>query len=114
MARSVLAIQDVVAAGLDPTYTAADAAGHQIVNDGKTILHVKNGATAVVVTVQTPFTQDGLDLDELEVTVPDSEERMIGPFEPRSFNIRSGADSGQVYIDFDDITNVTIAAVRVP
>ena len=114
MPRSVLALQDVIPAGLDPTYTAADAAGHQIVNDGKTFLHVKNGAVDVLVTVQTPFKQDGLELEELKVTVLASDERMIGPFEPRSFNIRSGADVGQVYIDFDDVTNVTIAAVRVP
>ena len=115
MARTALTVQDIVASGLNPVYSAANIDGHSIDNDNKAFLTVKNGgAGACEVTVQTPRQEDGLDLAERVVSVPAGEERDIGPFPPKSYNRTSGADVGSVYVDFDQVTSVTVAAKRLP
>ena len=114
MARGTLAVQPIVNTGLEPTYTAADAVdGHEFENDGKTFLHVANGATAVEVTVSANYSREGLTLPDLSVTVSASESRMIGPFDKIVFN-QDGADKGKVFVDVDDASNVTLAAIRLP
>jgi hypothetical protein len=112
MPRSELAVQAVSRQGLDPNYTAANVDGHSVQNDGRMLLHVKNGATAVVVTLDIARTVDGQAVVDPTVTVPDSEERFIGPFPAEPYN--QGATAGDVlHVDFDDISNVTIAALRI-
>ena len=45
MARTTLTVQAIVRTGLSPVYSAANADGHSVVNDGKkTFVHVKNGS----------------------------------------------------------------------
>lgn len=112
MARSALAVQNVDRTGLDPVYTSANVDGHSVQNDGRMLLHVKNGATAVVVTLDITRTVDGQAVVDPTITVPDSGERFIGPFPAEPYN--QGAGLGDVlHIDFDDIVNVTIAAFRI-
>lgn len=116
MARTALAPQTIAATGLEMTYAAANVDGHSIVNpDDRTFLHVKNGGGVDrTVTIQTPGTQDGLAVADRAITVTAGEERMIGPFRPRLYNQTSGADAGKVFVDFDAVTSVTVAALRLP
>ena len=115
MARTALTVQDIVATGLTPAYPSANVDGHSVPNDNKTFLTVKNGGGgACEVTVQTPRQEDGLDLAERVVSVPAGAERDIGPFPPKSYNQTSGADAGSIYVDFDQVTSVTVTAKRLP
>lgn len=114
MARSALAVQTVTITGLNPSFTAANVDGHSIVNDGRTVLYVKNGgAGSVNVTIQTPGSVDGNAIADRVVAVPAGEDRIIGPFAPRVYNQQSGADAHAVYVDFSAVTSVTVAALRI-
>lgn len=115
MARSQLATQQTVAAGLNATYTAANAAGHFIAGTGRVLLHVKNGGgSSINVTLETPGQVDGLDIADQVVAVPAGGERFIGPFSQRTYDRPAGAaDAGKVYVDFSGVTSVTIAALEV-
>lgn len=110
MARTELTVEPVVRAGLAATYTAAFVDGHKFKNDGKTILHIKNGAVALNLTVQTPGTVDGLAVADRVVAVGASTDKFIGPFPASQYN---QAADGMVYIDYDDLSNVTVAVLRV-
>ena len=112
MARSALTVQALSRLGLEPSFAAANADGNSWNNTGREFLHVKNGASDVVVTVQTPRTVDGQAVSARTVTVPATEERMIGPFPPAIFNQR-GALGDVVHVDYDDESNVTVAVFRV-
>lgn len=108
-----LVVKKVVKTGLnpdDPAYVACTEGGDAVLNSGKTFLHVKNGHSgAWVVTVNSvqPCSQ-GFDHD-VAVSVPASEERMIGPFARDRFN-----DANQkLAITYDGVTALTIAAIEV-
>lgn len=111
MPRASLSVQKIARSGLEPSYTAAEVDGNSFANPGleQRILHVKNGATAVVVTCKTPRQVDGLDVAELAVTVPAGEERMIGPFPTKTFT----QGDGTVHVDYDDVSNVTVAVLGI-
>lgn len=108
MAREELAVQTVSRAGLEATYTAAQADGNKFVNDGMMWATVKNGATDCIVTVLTAVTVDGKAVADDTVTVTANEERDIGPFPPSIYN----QPDGMVYFDYNSVANVTIAAKR--
>ncbi len=120
MARTVLTVQDIVRTGLEATYSAGDDVNHHSFdNTGENVLlHVKNGATAVVVTISTPNSIDGLALAERTVTVGGTTERMIGPFPNAIYGtIDTDPDPDidpAIFVDLDDDTNVTLAAFRLP
>lgn len=107
---AVLALQVAALAGLAPAFVAASAGGDTFSNDGKTVLHVKNGgAAAVTVTVDSvaPCNQ-GVDHNAV-VSVPAGGERVIGVFPPGRFN----TTAGQVAVSYDVVTSVTVAALKV-
>ncbi len=60
----------------------------------------------------TPATVSGLAIEDKIVSVPNAEDRMIGPFEPGLYN-QSGADQGKCYIEYDQTTSVTVAVIRI-
>jgi hypothetical protein len=103
-----LTVQNVTRAGLEPSYDSAASGGDEFDNDGKTFLHVVNTTTACVVTIDIAKTVDGQAVTDPTVTVPENEDRMIGPFPP---NIYNDAD-GHVNVSYDDESNVTVAALR--
>lgn len=106
---AVLTVQKITTAGLAPSFVAADSAGDEWANGGRTYLHVKNGsAAAVTVTVDSVTKCDqGFDHD-VQVTVTASGERLIGPFEPRRFN----NSSGRVKATYSAVASVTVAALE--
>lgn len=115
MARTAIVPQDIVAAGLEPVYEAANADGEQFEGTSKEYAEIINaGGGACEVTVPTPASQDGQSLEDLVVSVPAGETRKIGPFPARSYNVQTGADAGQVYLDFDQVTSVTIGVFKLP
>lgn len=111
MPRAALSVQTIERTGLEPAYVAAEADGNSFINTGREFLHVKNTTTACVVTVKTARTVDGQAVTDRTVTVPENEDRMIGPFPPSLYNQR-GAAGDVVYVDYDDESNVTVAALR--
>lgn len=105
---ALLNVQKASLTGLAPTFTAAAAGGDAFVNDGRTLLYVKNGgASEITVTVnsQQPCNY-GFDHD-LQVAIPASGERIIGPFRQDRFNDANG----QVVVTYTAVTSVTVAAI---
>jgi hypothetical protein len=78
---AVLTVQLVSRTGLLPTYAAVSAGGDSVPNNGRVLLHVKNGnASPTNVTVDSiQACNQGNDHDVV-VTVPNASERIIGPF----------------------------------
>lgn len=111
---ALLTIQTVATTGLNPTYAAATAGGDQMINDDRTMLHVKNGgAGAVQVTitkVRQVVRKEGygdIALSDIVVSVPAGAERMISA-PPAAY-----ADSnGLANISYDQVTSVTVAALK--
>lgn len=111
-----LTIQDIVEAGLAASYDPAAAGGDAVLNlSGDVFLHVKNGDVSshtVTVTAQDSSEEvpgfGAMTKANLAVAVPASGERFIGPFPRQAFNDAGG----DVQITYDDVTSVTIAALR--
>lgn len=108
MSRETIVVQAAHLTGLEAEYTAMTDDGIAFINDGKTIIHVKNTAVAdAEITVKTPAKYSGLELEDLIVLVED--EMFIGPFLPRDF---SNPDH-TVQVDTDTADTTLIAAIRV-
>lgn len=105
-----LIVQSISQSGINPTFVAASAGGDTFKNNGKTSLHVKNGsASAITVTVDSiEQCSQGFNHD-LTVSIPASEERIIGTFDMRRFN---GANS-QVSVSYSASATVTVAAIQI-
>ena len=112
MARTDLTVLQVIQAGLNPAYTAANSVangGNMFPNTGDAFLHVKNGSgSSINVTVDIPGLVAGMAISDLVVAVPAGGERMIGPFDPTWCN----QSDGKVYVDFSAVTTVTVAAIK--
>ncbi|PRX48683.1 hypothetical protein B0I33_104501 [Prauserella shujinwangii] len=107
MAREIVVTQNVVDEGLNPVLTAPTIDG-DVIDTGRVLLWVDNaGVAARTVTILTPVTVDGLELEDLVVTVPAGEQRLIGPLRPSTFGRPVGSpDAGKAYVDYDDVTDV--------
>jgi hypothetical protein len=112
---ALLTRQNFALGGLAASYAAAAAGGDTVDNDGKVVLHVKNGgAGAINVTVAAQVASlsvEGygtLTRSDVVVSVPAGGERFIGPFPPRAFNDANG----RAAITYDAVTSVTLAALQ--
>lgn len=110
MVRTSMPVTTITRAGVTQTLSAGNGDGHSFSNDGKVFVIVTTTASRVV-TFVTPGTIDGLDIEDLAVTVPTTT-MIIGPFPPQFFNQVTGADKGSVYVDLSSATGVTIGAFR--
>lgn len=112
MARTAIAVQPVNQTGVAPTYAAADSAnGMSFTNDGRTVLHVKNGgASPITVTIVSVPCSHGRTGD-ISVTIANGAEKIIGVFDKALFN-QSGADAGKVFVNFSASASVTVAAFK--
>lgn len=112
MARTALTVTDISRTGVDSAATleAANSDGEKFYNNGRVFLEVLNtNASDRTLTFQTPRTVDGLAVAEHTVTVSQNERMFIGPFPTATFN-QTSTDAGMVYVDFDAVTDVTVAA----
>lgn len=109
MASTPLASQTPTAAGLAPTYSAANVDGHTFYNTEKTLLIVKNGAgSPITVTFVTPGTADGNAIADPARTVPANGERHFGRIPDGTYN----DSSDTVTITFSSVTSVTVALIE--
>ncbi|MEU0467212.1 hypothetical protein ABZ215_24695 [Amycolatopsis sp. NPDC006131] len=108
MARTSVATQQIVKTGLAPALTAPVADG-DIIDTGLVFLQVTNGGgSPVTVTVQATVEVDGLDLEDLVVSVPAAGTRLIGPLSSSTFGRPNGtADAKRAYVDYSSVTDVT-------
>ena len=113
---ATLTVQPISETGAALTYAAAASGGDVFVNaDDRTFLHIKNGggsSVTVTITAQTTSaTVPGLGVvskASRAVTIPNTEDRLVGPFPAKAFNDAAG----KVSVGYSATTGVTIAAVR--
>jgi len=106
---AALTIQTTLCTGLNVGFAAASAGGDTFINDGKTILHIKNTDTVshTVTADRLQLSSTGRD-DNETCTVPAAGERIMGPFPTNRFNSSAGA----VSLTYDAVVGVTIAAIK--
>jgi hypothetical protein len=87
------------------------AGGDQFLNDGKTIIYLKNtNATTRTVTVATGGTAGGLAIADVAIAVVQNAEVIVGPFDPRIFNDANG----YIQLTYTGVaTLLTVAAVKI-
>jgi hypothetical protein len=110
MPRTLRAAQQIVPAGIVPSYSAVDNAnGEYIQNSGNEVLHVKNGSGGSInVTIVSNVIQNGLTLPNLIVAVGAGAEKFIGPFQPSTFS----QSDGTVNLNYSAGASVTAALFR--
>jgi hypothetical protein len=113
---AVLALQEVVRTGLNPSLGAAAEAGDSFPNDGRVYLRVKNAhadqARTVTVASQKAASAvpQGTAKADVVVAVPGTQERWIGPFDPTAFNDANG----RCVVTYDEHADVTVGAIKLP
>jgi hypothetical protein len=112
MARTDIAAQQISRLGITPAFATPNVAGNMFLNDGKTVLEVKNGsASSINVTPNVAATVDGQAVTNPVIAVTATTgDKIIGPFPPGIYN----QTDGKVYVDFSAITTVTIAVYQLP
>jgi hypothetical protein len=94
-------------------YDAATATdGFEFVNDGNTIIHIKNAdAGTITATVDNPQACNfgGTTVHDVEVSIPQNEDFLIGPFPTHRFNATS---TGKVTVRLTEHTDVTAISAR--
>ena len=110
---ALLARQKIDEDGLVATYDAAAMGGDSFENDGRTILHAKNGSggplTVTVAAEQATTQKPGfgeLTKADAAIAVPAGGEAFLGPFPTIAFGVLSE-------ITYSGVTSLTIAALRI-
>lgn len=110
---AVLTVHNLTRTGDSKAYVPADVGGDTFPNDGRTFLHYKNtNAAARVCTVNSirPCDQ-GQDHNEVINVGATTGDEMAGPFDPARFN---DPTTGLVSVTYDAVTNLSVAAIRLP
>lgn len=110
-----LTVQDIDRSGLDVSLTAAEAGGDTFTQAAPDVfLYVDNGDASskqVTVTAENSSKEvpnwGELSASDAVVSIPAGEFRLIGPFP-------LGPYTGTPAITYDDVTSVTVGAVRLP
>lgn len=112
---ATLTVQNIVEAGLEASYAAADVAGDTFANPlgAHTFLHIKNGDASdmdvTIAALQSTYKDQflgNLAKNDISVTVTAGEERFIGP-------IRAAAFGTAPDIQYSAVTSVTVAVIKV-
>lgn len=115
MPRTDVTVQTVAVGGLVLADEAANVDGERFINTGKEFLLVRNAAGAPVnVTLVTGKTVDGLAVADRVVAVANGTTALIGPLSTDLYNQPGPTDAGKVHVDFSSVTNIFVAAVRLP
>lgn len=113
MARALIATQEGSSAGITLTWTAVTADGIKFRNDPGTGLLVKTGSTATTPTAITPGTVEGLAIaDKAGTAISTNNAGQLLTYSAGTYNVKTGADAGLVYVDFSAQTQVTVAVIR--
>jgi hypothetical protein len=106
---ATLTVVDVVKAGVVPTFVAADVAGDEFVNDGQTMLVVKNdGSGSITVTIASQVQCNQGFTHNTTVTIAAGAEKWIGPLEVTRYN----DENSKVQITYSGVTDVTVGAFQ--
>jgi hypothetical protein len=99
MAIVTLTVGTVNANGLEyysnsAAWTAAeDTAGFKFLNDGKTLINIINadsGACTCTIDTPQPCNYGGTTVHDIDVSVTNGDDKLIGPFEKQRFNDADG------------------------
>lgn len=115
MARTELTVQEInFQKGEAIVGIAGDSANdHMFINDGRTVLYVKNaGVGAVSVTIKSVADELGRIQDEV-LSVAAATEAIFAPTRKGGWNQKSGVDAGKTYVDLDIDTSVTLVPLRI-
>ncbi len=105
-AHVLITATQTTSSGVTRTLAAADAAGNKFANDGRVWLDIANGySTTITVTVASPQALTKT------VAIAAGSGKLIGPFRPYVYN-QTGDDEGRVFVDYSQITSVTLAAFK--
>lgn len=105
---ATLAVQQINLSGIKPTYSTCAAGGDVFFNNGQTFIHVKNADTsAKTVTIVSPGKCNQGFQHDVTVSIPASEDRMIGLFIPTG---RFNTDE-KVSLTYSAVTSLTIAVL---
>jgi hypothetical protein len=101
---------EITRAGINPEgVDQAAAVADYFANSGKQMLYAKNGdASSKTITIATQQTVDGLAVEDLTVTIPAGETRLIGPFPPSVYN----DGDGRVQLSYSAVTSVMVAVLK--
>jgi hypothetical protein len=110
MPRTALTLQEIVPAGLAPSYAAGDAAnGHSASAGYDVFLHVKNvGGGSCTVTLNSTARIGGVALANQTVVVPATTGDKMIPLRPDLY----AQSDGLAYVDLSTATGVTVAVIR--
>ena len=110
--------QEIDFTGVALSFTSADGTnGDTFRNDGRSVLMVNNGATAVDVTIKAQRDEfdagsgfGNITIADTVVTVDANTISAIGPLPHTRFN----DDASLVNVSYDDDSNVSVAVIDVP
>ncbi len=109
---SLIVKEQILLAGIVPTFNTAQAGGDEFVNSGNIMIHAKNvnaGATRTI-TVDAPSNCNLDYTHDVDIVVPISGERISGPFPKRWFN----DTDGRIQMTYDNEADLTIAILELP
>lgn len=105
---ATLTVQDITSAGLEPSYVSAAAQGDVFANDGKTLVHLKNGSEgAITVTIAAQNACSLGVLHDVTIALAAGKEAMAGPFVRTIYN----NGSGMVALTYSGVTSLTVGAL---
>ena len=112
MARDVVTVQQVTAAGLTPAAAVTGVAANDLsftCTSRNTFIEVNNGhaTLARTVTVVTSLAPGGLALADLDISVPALGRKFIWPMESLRWEDYFDQGAGVVYIDITNDTDLT-------
>lgn len=112
MPRTEPATLAVPPTGVAQALTAPDALGDIVeVGAGLTLVVRNDSGGAIIVTAQTPHQVEGVDVDEVALSVPAGEVGFLA-LDPRLFRRNPGdTDAGKAWIDYSAVTSVTRAVI---
>lgn len=107
---ATLAVQPIDRDGEHADYVAAAAGGDQFVNDGRTVIHVKNtnAATRTVTVNSQRLCDQGFDHDIALVVPATTGDEFLGPFPTERFN----DVNGMVQLTYSAVLNLSIGVFQ--
>lgn len=116
MARSAIAVTDIVRAGVAPiSQTTADASNNHYVagNDGAVYLEIVStdaGTQTVAIVANPDLVSDSLTVSNLTLSIAAGATKLCGPFKTKTF--KQAADNDYMYVNPSVSTTLKFRAYR--